>query len=313
MSTDLRAEHADMETLRQYAAGALPTARAVVVEEHLDVCEDGRCAAFLGAQVVPDRIRPRTFQSREIVWSTFESLARELDTSIDELVSAAMESFAQGRGRTVARGGPAAPTMVQPLQPQPRPFTAPRGGGEARAAAPLLSSMSSIEETVDARGLASPLDLAYGDVGSGDDFEDGLERTKSRQRVSRPPPPAARSSYPPDRRSGLPPSAQGSSGRISQREIEAKRLVLTYQGKPHHVDKDRYLLGRSKTQADLRLDDANVSRQHAVIERVGAAWYVVDLGSTNGVQVAGERIARRALADGDLIVITTHEIRCSLR
>ena len=294
-------DHVDMETLRLYAALALPAARAARVEEHLDACEDGRCAAFVDAQAPADRVRPRTFQSREIVWSTFESLARELETSIDELVCAAMESFAESRGRTIARGRPNGPAI---LQPQPRPFAAPRGGGESRAAAPLLSEMSSIEETVDARGLASALDLAYGDVGS--DLEDSLEPTRSRQKYVRP-------SSPPDRRSSLPPSAHGSSGRLSQRELEAKRLVLTYQGKAHQVDKDRYLLGRSKTQADLRLDDANVSRQHAVIERVGAAWYVVDLGSTNGVLVAGERVARRALADGDLIVITTHEIRCSLR
>lgn len=100
----------------------------------------------------------------------------------------------------------------------------------------------------------------------------------------------------------------------SPREISSpKRLILTYQGRPHNVDKDRFLIGRSKTQADLRLDDPNVSRQHAVVERVGAAWYIVDLGSTNGVNVSGERVARRALADGDLIVITSHEIRCALR
>ena len=92
-----------------------------------------------------------------------------------------------------------------------------------------------------------------------------------------------------------------------------KTLSLTYRGALSLVDKDRYLIGRSKTQADLRLDDPNVSRQHAVIEHVGAAWYIVDLGSTNGVHVAGERVARRALTDGDVIVITTHEIRCTLR
>jgi predicted component of type VI protein secretion system len=93
----------------------------------------------------------------------------------------------------------------------------------------------------------------------------------------------------------------------------AKQLVLSYQGQQYPVDKERFLLGRSKTQSDLRLDDPNVSRQHAAIERVGAAWYVVDLGSTNGVHVAGERVTRRALSDGDRIVITSHEIRCMLR
>ncbi len=89
-------------------------------------------------------------------------------------------------------------------------------------------------------------------------------------------------------------------------------LTLTYQGRPHTVDKDRYMLGRSKSGADLRLDDANVSRQHAMIEHVGGAFYVVDLGSTNGVFVSGERVARRALRDGDLIEITTHQISVTL-
>jgi len=92
----------------------------------------------------------------------------------------------------------------------------------------------------------------------------------------------------------------------------AKRLSLSYQSRVHAVDKERFLIGRSKMQADLRLDDPNVSRQHAAIERVGASWFIVDLGSTNGVHVGGERIARKALADGDVIVIVSHEIRCSV-
>lgn len=94
---------------------------------------------------------------------------------------------------------------------------------------------------------------------------------------------------------------------------EPRELVLEYKGKSYAVDKDRYCIGRSKTQSDLRLDDPNVSRQHAVIERVGSAWYVVDLGSTNGVEIQGQRVARRALAHGDVIVITTHQIKCVLR
>lgn len=274
-------DHLAMDTLRQYAAGALSTSHAVAVEEHLDVCADGRCATFLAEA----GRRSRTFIAKELVWGAFASLAEELDTTPEELLPVAMEEYAKTSGYTFEHH----PTGRGVLKPQPRPFTAPRGG-EARAAAPLLSEMSAIEETVDARNIASPLDLAYHDDRA--DSDDSLDRTKLRNRVSRPP-----------------PSAHDSSSR----PVMEKRLVLTYQGRAHEVDKDRFLLGRSKTQADLRLDDANVSRQHAVIERVGAAWYVVDLGSTNGVQVQGERVARRALSDGDRIVITTHEIRCSLR
>lgn len=276
-------DHLAMDTLRQYAAGALSTTHAVAVEEHLDVCADGRCTAFLA-----DAGRgSRTFVAKELVWGAFASLAEELDTTPEALLPIAMEEYAKTSGYTFDR----APAARGVLKPQPRPFTAPRGG-EVRAAAPLLNEMSAIEETVDARNIASPLDLAYHDDAA-TDSDDSLDRTKLRNRVSRPPPPSAQDS--------------------SSRAVTEKRLVLTYQGRAHEVDKDRFLLGRSKTQADLRLDDANVSRQHAVIERVGSAWYVVDLGSTNGVQVQGERVTRRALSDGDRIVITTHEIRCSLR
>ena len=90
-------------------------------------------------------------------------------------------------------------------------------------------------------------------------------------------------------------------------------LSLTYQNRAMDVTKERFILGRSKSQADLVLDDANVSRQHAAIERVGDAWYLADLGSTNGCYIEGQRISRRMLADGDVIEITTHQIRCTIR
>jgi hypothetical protein len=116
------------------------------------------------------------------------------------------------------------------------------------------------------------------------------------------PPPQARPQDPPPLRD------TGSNPALGQ-----KRLFLFHQGRQVEVDKERFVLGRSKTQADLRLDDPNVSRQHAAIEKVGPAWYIVDLGSTNGVYVAGQRVARRAIADGDVLTITSHEVRCSLR
>jgi pSer/pThr/pTyr-binding forkhead associated (FHA) protein len=99
----------------------------------------------------------------------------------------------------------------------------------------------------------------------------------------------------------------GAHGRV------AVVLTLTYEGRTVEVTKDRFLLGRSKTQADLVLDDANVSRQHAAIERVGDTWVLADLGSTNGCYVDGQRVSRRPILDGDVIEITTHQVHCSLR
>ena len=90
-------------------------------------------------------------------------------------------------------------------------------------------------------------------------------------------------------------------------------LSLTYLNRTVDVTKERFVLGRSKSQADLVLDDANVSRQHAAIERVGDAWFLADLGSTNGCYVDGQRVSRRQINDGDVIEITTHQVRCTLR
>lgn len=334
------------------------------MSEHLRVCEDGRCAEYVRSLggVVDDAshaldaepearaagARRRTFQSREIVWATFESLARELEVPIDELVNDAMSAYARARGYAVDPPDP--PAEVATARP---PALAPRRGAAPPAgAAPRAAVDDPLEETHDA---PSALDRSYAPARGGFD-DDDLARTAARGAFVRPaagrpygsdgpesrttprmkaplpapsrpggvgrplpsvgapppPPPPARSSggslAPPPRTMRMPDARES-----SPRAAPGRQLVLEYRGRTCSVDKERFLIGRSKTQADLRLDDPNVSRQHAVIERVGAAFYIVDLGSTNGVEVAGERVARRALADGDCIVITTHEIRCALR
>jgi pSer/pThr/pTyr-binding forkhead associated (FHA) protein len=64
-------------------------------------------------------------------------------------------------------------------------------------------------------------------------------------------------------------------------------------------------IGR-EPESDVCLEwDTEVSRAHAVIERVGAAWTLVDEGlSRNGSFVNGQRVrGRRRLDDGDAITV----------
>jgi hypothetical protein len=48
-------------------------------------------------------------------------------------------------------------------------------------------------------------------------------------------------------------------------------------------------IGRSR-QADIMLEDPNLSRQHAEVRPRGGSWVVTDLGSTNGSRLNGRRI-----------------------
>jgi pSer/pThr/pTyr-binding forkhead associated (FHA) protein len=52
----------------------------------------------------------------------------------------------------------------------------------------------------------------------------------------------------------------------------------------------------------------NVSRRHAEIRQEGATYWIVDLGSTNGLEVNGKRTERSRLRDGDRITIGSTEV-----
>jgi hypothetical protein len=69
------------------------------------------------------------------------------------------------------------------------------------------------------------------------------------------------------------------------------------------LDSERTTVGTLESN-DLVVEADGVSRVHAVLERVGDAWCVRDLGSRNGTFVNGGRIiGDRVLHSGDEIVL----------
>jgi len=66
------------------------------------------------------------------------------------------------------------------------------------------------------------------------------------------------------------------------------------------LDRPVLHLGRSPS-ADIVLDDATVSRRHAVIARQDEATVLLDDRSRHGVLVNGERVGRAVLQNGDTI------------
>jgi pSer/pThr/pTyr-binding forkhead associated (FHA) protein len=84
---------------------------------------------------------------------------------------------------------------------------------------------------------------------------------------------------------------------------------VVYSGERLAVNKDRFIIGRGKQSSDLTIKDPNVSRQHAMVEFLNGQYYMVDMGSTNGVEYNGQRISRRPIAEGDSYRICDHEVR----
>jgi hypothetical protein len=78
--------------------------------------------------------------------------------------------------------------------------------------------------------------------------------------------------------------------------------LLELDGRPIRLTRGVTVLGRSG-DVDIPLDDAGVSRRHAEIHVMDGWARVVDLGSTNGTFVDGERVATADLHDGSTITV----------
>jgi hypothetical protein len=90
-------------------------------------------------------------------------------------------------------------------------------------------------------------------------------------------------------------------------------LFVDYAGRRSHVNHPRFVIGRERTMCHLVLPDSNVSRQHAAVEWHDGQYYLVDLGSTNGVGCGGHRIHRKQIVEGDRFEICGHTITFSFR
>lgn len=91
------------------------------------------------------------------------------------------------------------------------------------------------------------------------------------------------------------------------------QLTVWYNNQAYPVTKDRFIIGRGKQSSDLTIKDPNVSRQHAMVEFLNGQYYMVDMGSTNGIEYNGQRIARKVVTDNDTFRICDHDLRFSFR
>jgi hypothetical protein len=114
------------------------------------------------------------------------------------------------------------------------------------------------------------------------------------------PPPGATMVYKPE----SPPTQAASPVELG---VVPEVVTLEANGTSHAIDKASVVIGRSK-DSDVRLADPNVSRRHAEVKQEGTAYWILDLGSTNGLTVNGRKQQRAKLEHDDRITIGSTDL-----
>ena len=123
---------------------------------------------------------------------------------------------------------------------------------------------------------------------------------------------------------GVPASTEDAEGQDRRAAVPARAYLFVVlhcdrplAGSSRHdlAEVDLVVVGRGTERAarrgwdgprrrlELRFPGGTVSSVHARLERGEAGWGILDEGSKNGTFVNGERVARAALRDGDLLEI----------
>jgi hypothetical protein len=88
-------------------------------------------------------------------------------------------------------------------------------------------------------------------------------------------------------------------------------LMLRFNGESIPVDKDEFIIGRGVRTTDLAIRDGNISRKHAAVVFHDGAYFMKDLGSTNGIEFAGQRVESKRIEEGDVYRICDYEFHFS--
>jgi hypothetical protein len=217
-------------------------------------------------------------------------MSQELECSPDYLINEAMRHYARSQGKlrqTMAptnqgRPMPAPPhaSMGAPMQGAQRPMpnaTMPRPPGSDAAAdgqqrAPARADVAAAGPWATPSSSSSSRSMRP---------MPQMQQGGGMQQQGYPPRPAPPPQAPPQ-----PPAYPQSNG--------IPVLYAVFEGQKYPIVKDEFYIGRSNKSCDLIVKDPNVSRQHARIVRHQGQYWMVDMGSTNGIEFQGD--ARRPQA-----------------
>lgn len=227
----------------------------------------------------------REFMCRDHLWEMFEQMGADLDCSVDFLINEAMRQYARsqeyggpassagtwGTNSTQASRKPSSPGLPSTQAPAPAPTRAPAVKNIVAAAAPPSTTVPPAQ--------ANP---------------------------SYPPHPAP----PPTPAPSIPPPLPGTSSQAQAlQSANAPPLSVIFNGQKIPVKKTEFIIGRGSRSSDLAIKDGNISRRHAAVVFEEGAYYIRDLGSTNGIEYDGRRIESKAILEGDSFMLCDYEVQ----
>ena len=110
----------------------------------------------------------------------------------------------------------------------------------------------------------------------------------------------------------VPPKDTKSRKRKPAAHLTETKAIVSMDDRRYVLDGPVASLGRSR-ECDCVFADPNISRRHAELRRGSTGdWQVVDLGSTNGIKVNGQRVNQADLSPGDRITIGVTDLTFEL-
>lgn len=245
----------------------------------------------------------RQFHCRDYLWELFQKMSSELECSADYLINEAMRQYAKAYQAGRLSASP----------PQSQAKSMPSAASTSSANIPALGTMRSGKGSLSTGALplppppARPQRPAFSASGAmGDAAALG-------KRQSAPGSFASGSEFPAPRRESFQPGSEQlfpSAGSSAFPASGARpTLFVIYNSQRIPVVKDEFIIGRGSKSSDLTIKDGNISRRHAAIVFENGAYYLKDLGSTNGIEFQGRRIGGKRIDEGDVFSICDYELR----
>jgi FHA domain len=144
--------------------------------------------------------------------------------------------------------------------------------------------------------------------------------TAPRMPAAAPPPPRAPTHsvpppLPPPRMTAPRPAVPSGSGMFPPApsadpgQTPAPPLYLIFDNRKYRIDKEQFIIGRGVKSSDLPIRDGNISRKHCAVVRRNGAYFIKDLGSTNGIDFNGNRVDNRRIEEGDTFFLCEYQLR----